>query len=217
VNVESSKRWFAVQVQPRKEQLVGSLLALKGHEHFLPLRNRETHTVSRWTNRKPLFPGYLFCRLDTGALETRIVTTPGVVRLVGFGAAPDPIPDYEIESLRIVTETSALWQVEPRLQHGAAVQISTGPLSGVQGRFIHARGKDRVVVQVEILNGGVSVEVKLSQVTLLERADEGHNTSSGSVIHSSRIVVTDRPGAQISRSPAAAQRLIRESPKRSYG
>lgn len=58
-------RWFVIQVRPRYEKIVASVLRAKGYEEFLPL-----HTARRrWSDRTkelevPLFPGYLFCRLD---------------------------------------------------------------------------------------------------------------------------------------------------------
>src|SRR4051812_23329447 len=64
-STESNHPWFAVQVRPRFEKVVAHVLENKGFEHLLPLysvsRQRSDRTVGL---QLPLFPGYLFCRLD---------------------------------------------------------------------------------------------------------------------------------------------------------
>src|SRR5215467_15598312 len=58
-------QWFAVRTATGREKLVSMQLKSKGYEDFLPLyRSRR-----QWSDRTkelelPLFPGYLFCRLD---------------------------------------------------------------------------------------------------------------------------------------------------------
>src|SRR5215471_17879374 len=87
--VSSSERgWFAVQVRPRYEKATARALRNKGYEEFLPLYT----SPRRWTDRLkhielPLFPGYVFCRFDLQVVP-RIVTTAGVVRIVGMGNTP---------------------------------------------------------------------------------------------------------------------------------
>ena len=66
-----------------------------------------TLTESRqWKDRKatvetPLFRGYLFVHL-TDSLDARwkVLTSSGVVRILGRGNEAEPIPDPEIDSIR---------------------------------------------------------------------------------------------------------------------
>lgn len=58
----------------------------------------------RWSDRmkvfdQPLFPGYLFCKLDP-RVRIPLLTTPGVISIVGPGNQPIPIPDGEIDTVR---------------------------------------------------------------------------------------------------------------------
>jgi transcription antitermination factor NusG len=95
----SSWPWFALQVRARSEQAIAELLCSKGYDEFLPLY----YCKRRWSDRvkralQPLFPGYVFCRLD---LQNRlpVLVTPGVLQIVGVGKTPAPIDEKEIISL----------------------------------------------------------------------------------------------------------------------
>ena len=85
--------WYALRVQSKFESVVSIALRGKGYQEFLPLyRSRR-----RWADRVkeldlPLFPGYLFCRFDVHDRLLPILTTPGVVCIVGAGKTPSRFP-----------------------------------------------------------------------------------------------------------------------------
>ncbi|MGH9345903.1 MAG: transcription termination/antitermination NusG family protein, partial [Vicinamibacterales bacterium] len=61
-------RWYAVQVRPRFERVVGRLLAEKSYEPLVPLYKCRR----RWSDRvkvleRPLFAGYVLCRVTRDA------------------------------------------------------------------------------------------------------------------------------------------------------
>jgi transcription antitermination factor NusG len=151
--------WYALRVRPRTERVVAEALAGKGYEEFLPL-HRERR---RWSDRittveMPLFAGYLFCRFD--ALQRLpILTTPGVLLVVGAGRTPVPIDDEEIESLRVLATSNLKLDAWPYLHIGERVQIVNGPLAGAEGILLAARAQRRLVVSVTLLQRSVSVEI----------------------------------------------------------
>ena len=81
--------WYALRIQSRLASFASTTLRGKGYQEFLPLyRSRR-----RWSDRTkelelPLFPGYLFCQFDVND-RLPILTTPGVIGIVGFGKIPD--------------------------------------------------------------------------------------------------------------------------------
>ena len=81
--------WYAVRIQSRLASVAAATLRGKGYQEFLPLyRSRR-----RWSDRfkeldLPLFPGYLFCRFDVTGRLLPILTTPGVIGIVGAGKTP---------------------------------------------------------------------------------------------------------------------------------
>ena len=83
-------RWFAVWTRSRHEQVVRTQLDEKGITAFLPTVAR----WSRWKDRKkkvdfPLFPGYVFVRVDP-AERLAVLKCTGVVSIVSFNGEPAP-------------------------------------------------------------------------------------------------------------------------------
>lgn len=161
---ESRHPWFAVQVKGRSEKLIASLLAQKGYEEFVPTY----HEKRRWSDRVkdrelPLFPSYLFCRFP---VERRlpILTTPGVIRILGLGKVPIPVAESEVAAIQAIVESG--WQAEPwpYLQTGQRVQITEGPLRGLEGFLVTVKNQKRLVVSVTLLRRSVTVEIDGSSV-----------------------------------------------------
>ncbi len=96
--------WYALRVRSNCEKLVSLTLRGKGYTEFLPLYRK----LSRWSDRKkqidlPLFPGYVFSRFDVNH-RLPIISTPGIVHVVGFGSKPEPIQEEEVVAIqRFVT------------------------------------------------------------------------------------------------------------------
>jgi len=109
------------------------------------------------TAHSPLFPGYLFLRGDdddrVAALESNLV------------ARSLPVDDQE----RLEPSLTAVLHLmladlplhpENRIGPGTLVEIIDGPLAGLTGQVVR-RGKAlRFVVEVELLQRGVSVEIE---------------------------------------------------------
>src|SRR3954447_1843234 len=125
---DSSTAWFALRVKPNCEKRVSLSLRGKGYEEFLPLFQSRRNWHDRRKNiEAPVFSGYIFCRFSA-ARRLPILTTPGVMHIGGIGAAPAPISDAEIESLKTVVESRLTLQHWPFLSAGETVQIEDGPL-----------------------------------------------------------------------------------------
>jgi transcription termination/antitermination protein NusG len=163
------REWFAVQVWSGREQLSARHLSERGYEVFLP-RYSERH---RWSDRikvveRALFAGYVFCRLAPEAFG-KIVTAPGVVRIVGDGARPLSIPTHEIEAIqRIVASELATepWAVP---EVGQQVRIEVGPLCGIEGVVTTVKNEQRLVVSVSLLQRAVAVEIDASWISFQSR------------------------------------------------
>jgi transcription antitermination factor NusG len=117
----------------------------------------------RWSDRTkqmnvPLFPGYVFCRLDEQN-RLPVLTTPGVIRIIGNGKRPVPITESEIESVKSVLKSNLDCMPWPTLAPGSRITVDRGPLMGVQGVLVKCRNENRLVVSVELLNRAVAVEI----------------------------------------------------------
>src|SRR4029077_14794699 len=110
--------WFALQTKSRCEHVVATQLRGKGYESFLPLYKSRRHWSDRVKELElPLFPGYLFCRFDPSQ-RLPILTTPGVIQIVGIGKTPIPIDDNEIAAIQIAMESRLAREPWPFLKIG---------------------------------------------------------------------------------------------------
>jgi transcription antitermination factor NusG len=156
---QNQERWFAVRVRSRFEVVSSTSLISKGYEVYLPLyavKHHYPHGVK--TTRLPLFPGYVFCRMDA-MRRLPILTTPGVVAIVSMGAIPAPIDDDELEAVKTILRSGLQTGPWPFLASGQRVHIVQGPLSGVQGFVAGLGRKQRLVVSVMLLQRSLAVEV----------------------------------------------------------
>jgi transcription antitermination factor NusG len=141
--------WFAVQVRARSEKLVAYILQNKGYEHLLPLYSVKRQRSDRVIGiQLPLFPGYLFCRLDLTTRLLPLFTTPGVLRILGVGPTPSPVDDSEMNAILAILKTGRPTRPWPMPVDGEQVRIEAGPLCGVQGILVGHKKNSRLVVSV---------------------------------------------------------------------
>lgn len=161
-----SRDWYAFRVRPRHEKLVSMSLRGKGYEEFLPL----TKSQRKWVDRSPiiempLFPGYIFCDTERSEIS-KIRCTRGVVDVIRAGPTPLPAKRTEIEGLRKATEAELQLESLPYIDPSTAgrLRIISGPLSGLDGMLVQVRGKERLILSVDLLCRSVLVEIPLSSV-----------------------------------------------------
>lgn len=159
-------KWYALYTCPRHEKLVHQQLISKTIESFLPLYK----SLRRWNDRSawvelPLFPGYLFVRIQLSA-RLRVLTVPGVVRLIGFNGRLTCLREEEIQAIK---NSVALQVAEPcpYLAEGKRVRISSGPLKGIEGIVVRRKGSLRAVISVHSIMQSFSVELDAVNAQLI--------------------------------------------------
>jgi len=162
LNVEP--HWYAVKTRSRHENKVKDFLNQKGVENYLPLYT----TVRYWSDRKkkvtiPLFSCYIFVKI---ALKDRlnVLQTDGVVHFITFESIPAPIPENQIEAIRQVLEKDFDVQLVENIKIGQKVEVQFGPLKGVKGIVQKKKNKLQLVITIDALNQGVSVEIGANEI-----------------------------------------------------
>lgn len=150
---EGGLRWYAIRTKPRKEPEVEKRLGNFSLEVFLPwLRcRRRIGTRYQWM-LTPLFPGYLFCRLDLLISGKAARYLPGVIDFVKFGSRIAEVGVEVIHSLRAKCPNGVA-QIRLRpYKAGERVVVREGPFSGLEAIFERdMKGPDRVAILLEIL------------------------------------------------------------------
>jgi len=159
--------WIAIQVRYRYEQNAAKILRVKGYDEFVPV----CRTVRQWSDRqrvgeRPLFPGYVFCKFRADS-QTPIITTVGVIRIVGTRAGPTPIQQSEIDAIRRIADAGCDAQPHPYLAVGSRVRVQEGPLAGIEGILSDQRNQ-RLIVSVDAVQRSISIEIGRSGIAVLE-------------------------------------------------
>jgi transcription antitermination factor NusG len=162
---DNDLRWFALVVRTRWERSAAFALARRGSESLLPVFKQRRRWSDRWKELElPLFPGYLFCRFDP---ENRlpVLTTPGVLSIVGRGKVPIPIKPEEIAAIQLLVQSGLPARPWPFLEAGQAVQVNRGPLRGLKGIVLQLKSETKLVLSVTLLKRSVAVEMNRNWIS----------------------------------------------------
>ncbi len=158
------QHWYALYVRSRHERTVELSLQGKGYQAFSPAYAACSKRAGRaGAGRSPLFPGYVFCQFDASR-RLPILTTSGVVFVVGKGNTPEPILEPEIASLQKAAASGGALRPWPYLKEGQRVRVESGPLAGAEGKLLAVKGAARLIVSITLLQRSLAVE--LSQETV---------------------------------------------------
>lgn len=155
----AERQWYAVFTVPQNEKSAARHLDLRDVESFLP-----TYQALRvWKNRQrvrlvlPLFPSYLFVRIGRRE-RSKVLASPGVLRIVGNHREPLPVPEATIDFLRSDLCAS---RIEPyrELVVGRKVRIRNGAMRGLQGVLVRKNNNLRFVLTVDLINQHAAVEI----------------------------------------------------------
>jgi len=158
--------WYAVQTHARHERVVAQRLHERGVPTFLPVISE----VHRWSDRKkvvqsPMFSCYVFARIaPTNPERIRVLRVDGVLRLVGARGEGTPIPEDQIESVRLLLQEHVSWSPHEFLKIGQRVRITSGALDGMEGVLLSRNGEDTLVISVDAIQRSLAVRVEGYQV-----------------------------------------------------
>jgi transcription antitermination factor NusG len=167
----SEARWYAAYTRPRAEKQVYKRLMETGIETFLPLQK----TIRKWSDRKkivekPLLSSYVFVKTIEKQFPA-VYKTDGLVKFVSFEGHPVPIPQNQIDNLRLLVNSNAEIEVSSEhFEEGDNVEVFSGSLSGLTGELVEIRGRKKVIVRINSLKKNIVVTIPL---TFLRKAAGG--------------------------------------------
>lgn len=159
--------WYVVQTQARAEQRADANLRQQGFQSYLPrLRCERRHARKRETVLAPLFPGYLFVKLDLAQHRWRSINgTFGVSQLVCYGDRPAAAPQGIVEELMTREDQEGLITLEPRrFIKGETLRFVSGTMKDCLGLFEGMAARERVIVLLDLLGRKVRVETPIQAV-----------------------------------------------------
>ncbi len=153
--------WYALQHKPAQGDRALQHLQNQDIACFYPKISVEKIKGGKRSKKlEPLFPGYLFVNLEqTDPMWSKLRSTRGVLRIVGFANKPAPISDAVIrhikESLDSVAEQGGI-------KAGQAVQLNEGPFEGINAIFQSYDGEARAIVLINFMQKQQVVSVPVS-------------------------------------------------------
>lgn len=156
------RHWWAVHTKSRQEKALAR--QLMGYEipFYLPLISHSRLIGGRrLQSRMPLFNGYLFV-FATEQERVRALTTKRITQLLPVRNAPELTRD--LLNVRNLIAAGAPLSVESRLEPGRRVRVKNGALQGMEGVVLARRGGDCLLVGVQFLQQGVSIQISDFQV-----------------------------------------------------
>ena len=164
IRPQGSHQWFALAVKPRFDKAVARALEVKGYARPSCPCTRSMERVRRSPSCR-CFPGYVCCRFDA---QTRlpILTTPGVIQVLGAGNRPIPLSDVEVNSLQTAIRAQIPVQPFPFVGAGQRVRINRGFLAGVGESSISCKHRLRLVLSITLLQRSVLLEIDRDLVSV---------------------------------------------------
>lgn len=152
--------WYVLYTKPRSERQVEEALATHGIETYFPVMpvppRRGRSSV------RPLFPCYLFARVDPDVVALSSINwTPGMRHVVAFGDIPARVDEGSILKIRQrLAQAQAIDEQGEMLESGDRVVITSGPFQDVEAVFdkkLSAAGRVRVLI--DLLQRWTAVEM----------------------------------------------------------
>ncbi len=153
-------RWFACYTKPRAEKAVNERLKQSEIECYLPLQKtrRKWSDRMKWVN-EPLIKSYIFVRIDPSAYN-KVIQTEGILRFITFERRAVPIPDSQIEAVKLLLGQGVELEVtHDRILPGQSIEVHAGPLIGLRGELVEYRGSKKVLVRLGEIGQGILVTI----------------------------------------------------------
>lgn len=160
-------RWAVATTQPHRESIAIENLERQHFTCYCPRLSRSIrHARKRSDVLRPLFPGYVFVRVNPECDRWRpIESTTGVRTLVRFGERIGLVDDAFITSLRAREVDGRI--VLPATSHrlGDKVRVIGGPMDGIVAEIVQMTDRQRLVVLMTLMNQSVRVSVEAARVS----------------------------------------------------
>jgi transcriptional antiterminator RfaH len=164
------RQWYVLRTKPRHEAIAQAHLRRKSIEVYLPrlvvqsARGLMVRSTEQAT--EPLFPGYLFLRLQLPGEYAVAAWTPGVRNFLSFGDdAPAPLDDAVIECIRERAGGGDVLRPLRPWRAGDQVEIRIGPFAGLLAVIDRpVSGARRVQVLLDLLRRRTRLDLPASAV-----------------------------------------------------
>jgi transcriptional antiterminator RfaH len=165
--------WTAASTHQHKESVAVVNLERQGFEAYCPVIRRRLRHAGRVTEAKrPLFPGYVFVRINPSKDQWRpIMSTMGIRSLIKFGDHLGMLPDGFVDGLREREADGVipLPRARDTYDPGEKVRLRDGPFDGLIATVLSCDPKGRLQLLLGLLATSVKVKSTVDNVSPVTR------------------------------------------------
>ena len=156
--------WYVAHTRPRCEKKLSEFCQRNGFEVTLPCyRSVRKYDRKTLVFEKPLFPGYVFLRLEPWQRQ-KIFQSDYVANLLDV---PDQaIFAAQLADILLSLESDLDIVLAPQIVAGARVKIISGPLRGLEGFVENRSGVTYVNLRLDFIGQAAAVKVEASELEL---------------------------------------------------
>lgn len=154
--------WYVMYTRPRHEKKVVEQLENIKVDSYLPT----IKTLRIWADRKkyidlPLFPSYVFINLENDKSYYSSLEINGILHYVKAGKNIARISETIINNIKLINcnEEDNIEVSTEYLQPGQMLCIKEGPFTGFYCEVIQHRGKQKILVRIELLQRNILLDV----------------------------------------------------------
>lgn len=165
----SLEDWYLLRCKHNQDERAAENLARQGLLCYFPkIHVNVSNRIAAKFVLEPLFPGYIFIRLDKNANWTAIRSTRGVLGFVRFGLYPTIVPNEVVNKIAEgIQESEGKMRESQDLMQGTLVRVVQGCFEGLEAIYKCKSGSERSIIFLNLLNKMTEVNI---ENTALERA-----------------------------------------------
>ena len=161
----SDPDWFVAHTRPRREKKLKEYCEREGVPATLPCYK----TVHRYRGKtvsfeKPLFPGYLFLRLEP-TLRQKIFQSDHVANLLVV--TDQVLFERQLGEILQALDTGLEILLAPQIGPGCQVRVKNGPLRGMNGWVETRYGTCTVLLRLDFIGQAAAVKLQADDLELI--------------------------------------------------
>lgn len=157
--------WFVAHTRSRCEKKLAEYCGRAGISSTLPLyRSVKKYRGKTLVFHKPLFPGYLFLRMQAESRQ-KVLQSDYVANLLDVPCQEE----FEAQLRAILQALDSEYEVRlaPTIQPGSRVRVRSGPLRGLEGYVEARRGLVEVHLRLDFISQAAAVKMDADLLELV--------------------------------------------------
>ncbi len=156
------EKWFLLTHKPNCFNKALVNLHNQGMQTFMPMHNVSVRKSGKpYKTQKPLFPSYIFVKVDTTAINwQKLRNTYGVSQIITLhGKKPTEVPSEVIDALKSKCNKDNIVPAFDNFLAGEKVRTVSGPLADIVATIDDIADNDRIYILFEMMGRNIKTLV----------------------------------------------------------